>query len=293
MGPNVRRAMSRATGVAALAALLFAAASAQGPPGGTTVEAPRDMGCTEGPRAEAWRSVKLRMHSLFNTSTGPFKLASIDALAEAVQGSIAEIQPSGGFAAESAGECGFGKLFLQVLSMTLMDSPEGLAQFLQEHPTLSSPVMTALLDIPWTAVAQSGWPLFGVLAQVNYKKLEVLGPVLNYDAIDGLGDDAVRKYFEVMGVAQKQGDLVGMAQASTEFLQKAPQSGGPLSTLTALATQAAVQMNVQRRFELLGILQQTFRETVTSAATLDIALTTRWPLWGFLHVAADVFADVA
>merc|ERR1719253_546065 len=140
-------------------------------------------------------------------------------------------------------------------------------------------------------MAQSGWPFFAILAQINYQKTKLLAPMLNVDAVDGLANEASRAYFDLMKEGQKNGDMVSMATASSMYLRGAPIES-PYGTLTALATQSAISMNVQERLKSLESLQDAFRQTTTTPSELDIALTIRWPLWGFLHAAVDVFADI-
>jgi len=147
-----------------------------------------------------------------------------------------------------------------------------------------------LLDIPWIALAQSGWPFFGVMAQINYQKSMLLSPVLNLEAVDGLADEAVKAFFDVMQEARGNGDMLSMATASGMYLRNIP-TGSPYASLTAMATQTAISMDIQERLKGIETLQQLIKQAMTTPAELDIALTMRWPLWGFLHVCVDVFAE--
>lgn len=254
---------------------------------------PADMGCAEGPRAAQWLAVKGRFRGLLDGAGGPFKPVASDALIAALRESIAEVEAVRGLStdADAVNECGFGKLFIQLLSIVTVEAPGGIVQYFQEHPAIASPVMTMLLDIPWVSVAQSGWPLFGILAQINYQKNKLLAPMLNLDAVDGIANEAVAAYYEVMSTSRDNGDMMGMATASQMYLRNTP-PGSPYGTLTALATTCAVTMDLRERFKGIQTLQDSFRQALTSAAELDIALTVRWPLWAFLHVSVDVFADL-
>jgi hypothetical protein len=253
------------------------------------VAVPPDMGCSEGPRAAQWQGVKKRFRQLFEGANGPFRHVDMEVLVTSVKDSIAEIEAVKGFSPEATNECGFGKLFMQLLSIATMEDPTTIAQYFQEHPDASSPVMTMLLDIPWLATAQSGWPFMAILGQISHQKSDVLGPVLNVDAVDGLANEQIKAYFNDLVEAQKQGDMIGMAHSSREFLRMDHQ-GSPFGTMTALAASAALSMNLQERLKGLELLQDSFRQAISNPQELDIALTIRWPLWAFLHVTVDVFA---
>lgn len=254
---------------------------------------PADMGCNEGPRASQWTSVKRRFRGLFDGKDGPFQPVDSDLLVAAVKDSIAEIEAVRGLStdADAVNECGFGKLFIQLLSLVTVEDPSAIAQYFQEHPDVSSPAMTMLLDIPWVSMAQSGWPFMGIMAQINYQKAKLLTPMLNVEAVDGLANEAIVAYFDMMSQSKQTGDMLGMATASQMFLRNPP-PGSPYGTLTAMSTTCAITMDIQERLKGIQTMQESFRQAVSTPQELDIALTIRWPLWGFLHVSVDVFADV-
>merc|ERR1719183_1922518 len=123
-------------------------------------------------------------------------------------------------------------------------------------------------------MAQSGWPFFGVLAQINYQKAKLLAPMLDTKAIDGLANEAIVAYFDVMKEAQQNSDMMGMAAASNMYLRNVP-PGSPYASLTALSTQAALEMNIGERLKAVQTLQDLFKQAVTTPNELDIALTIR------------------
>jgi hypothetical protein len=212
--------------------------------------------------------------------------AKIDSV---LKDTIADVQAVDGFATNARHECGVGKLFIQVLSVATMDDPASIAQFLQEQPTLSSPILTLLLDIPWVSTALSGWPLFGILAQVAMHKVDVMQGVLNHDAVDGLLDDAGRSFFTEVYGASRKSDLASMYQASHQYLQQ-PNNANALGQMTALATETVLQTDVKVRMENVQWLQQQMRKVISTPAELDLALTSRWPLWATLHMSVDAFS---
>jgi hypothetical protein len=251
---------------------------------------PEDLGCLTGKHAAAWTKAKQKFRALFNEA-GPFDQLSREKVSATLDEAVAEITAVGGFASEASEECGAGRLFIHLLSLTSIDEPAVLAQFFQEHEAMASPVMTLLLDVPWVSVALSGWPFFGVLQQVGLHKLSVLGDLLNKDAVDNLENESTRTYFDALMLGKKMGQMDQMVQASNTYIQKMPREGNALGTLTALSTQAALEMNPKKRVEALQVIQTGFKQALTSPAELDIVLTTRWPLWGFVHVGVDSFSD--
>lgn len=109
--------------------------------------------------------------------------------------------------------------------------------------------------------------------------------------MDNLENEATRAYFNDLMDAKKQGQMDRMVQASNLYIQKTSSQGNALGTLTALATQAALEMNPKKRVEALQVIQTGFRQALTRPAELDIVLTTRWPLWAFIHVGVDSFSE--
>jgi len=287
-GDKLSAAMLRIFG-AAIFSISFYVAPAQSPPARDGLVLPEDMACARGPRAAQWNSIKKRFRMLLEGNNSPFRPVPADMLAGAIKESIKEIEDVKGLSEEAVSECGFGRLFIQLLSIATIEQPAELAQYLQEHPKVASPVMTMLLDIPWPAMAESGWPFMGILAQLNYQKAKVVGPMLNMNGVDGLASEAISAYFDVMTEAQKGGDMVAMATASQMFLRNSP-PGSPYATLTAMATEAATSLNIEARWKRVQALQDGFKQVITSPSELDISLAIRWPLWAFCHVAVDVFA---
>lgn len=256
-----------------------------------TLEVPADMACLEGPRAATWQKVKKRFRSLFTDEANPFAMASREKIATVIEESVKDVTAVNGFGEQAGGECGFGTLMIRLLTLTTIEDPRAVVQYLQEHESMPSPVLTLLLDIPWVTVAQTGWPIFGILAQICFHKLELLQGVLNNDALDNIENDMIRAYFDEMYGAQQKGDMTQMLTASMMFLQLPSEHGNALSILTAMATQASVEMNVQQRVDRLNTMQRLFRQALTTPAELDLVLSTRWPLWTFMHVVVDVFFD--
>eukprot|EP00929_Paragymnodinium_shiwhaense_P034216 TRINITY_DN18650_c0_g1_i2.p1 TRINITY_DN18650_c0_g1~~TRINITY_DN18650_c0_g1_i2.p1 ORF type:complete len:304 (+),score=85.86 TRINITY_DN18650_c0_g1_i2:82-912(+) len=250
------------------------------------VDIPEDMGCEKGVNAATWKSVKSRFRNLVDEqSPGIFSPVPREAIKKAVDGAVADLTAVGGF---KSNDCGLGRLSIQLLTLATLDDPQAVLQLLQQSNQISSPVLTMLLDIPWVATAMSGWPFFGILAQVGMHKIDLLKGFLNSDVVDGLDKAAEKAYFTEVQSTQAKSDLIGMAEAAYKYL--AGETGGIMAPLNALATQAAVQTDVKSRMEACGSLQQSFRNVIRNAEELDFALSTRWPIWSLLHLTVGAFA---
>mmetsp|Transcript_89236 Transcript_89236/g.158219 ORF Transcript_89236/g.158219 Transcript_89236/m.158219 type:complete len:288 (-) Transcript_89236:55-918(-) len=255
-----------------------------------TLQIPEDLACSKGPHAKAWAAAKDRFRLLMEEPKNMFELIPPTTIKTALDAAIADVKSGGGFDKSAGNECGYGRLAIQLLSVALMDDPVMLAQPLQEMQVMANPVMTLLLDIPWVATALSGWPFFGILAQVGLHKVARLNGLLDYDAVDGLADAASADYFTKVSAAADNSDLLAMADISYAYLQAPSEKIGVLGSLTALASQAALQSDVEKRMSACNALQEAMRTAIGDASELDIALTTRWPLWSLLHISVDAFS---
>lgn len=253
---------------------------------------PEDLECERGPHAAVWKQVKQRFRSLLEETPGAlFNPIPEEKLKTVVDETIADVKAAGGFERTSTDECGYGKLALQLLSVCLVSDPMAVAQTVQSAgESFASPVLTLLLDIPWVATALSGWPLFGLLAQVSLRKAGVLEGIVDLESIDGVNKGSV--YFTAMRKAMVASDLTAMADATVKYLDNPDVAGdgGALGALTALATQAAVQSNVQERLNLINGLQEAMKKAVHNSQDLDLMLATRWPLWSLIHFTVDAIS---
>lgn len=253
---------------------------------------PEDLGCLLGAHSAAWGQAKMRFRSIFNDAGSPFEALPSNNISTTLDTIVADLTTEGALKPGVGEECGAGRLFIHLLSLTMSDSPAVVAQFFQEHEAMASPIMTLLLDVPWVSVALSGWPFFGLMSQIGFHKLSLLGSLLNKDAVDNLEDDITRTFFNELMEAKRQGQMGTMMHASNVYMHQSAKGGNALGTLTALSVQTAMEMDPRKRVEGLQVIQTGFRQALTSFAELDIILTTRWPLWAFLHVGIDSFADV-
>lgn len=249
-----------------------------------TIEAPEDMACATGPHAAAWAAAKQRFRAV---TSAPLGLAPREVMVGALEEIMQELKAARALS-DVENDCGLGKLSLQLLSIISIDDPAALTQVFSSFEQIASPVLTLLLDIPWAALAQAGWPFFGLLAQLNLRKAHAPG-ALNTEAIDGLGDPVTRTFFvELQDALGRDGAALEVAAQS--FLQKETASGSALAPLTAMAAQAAGTPQLPVRAQMLGAMQAGMKQVVGNAGELDIALSTQWQLWGLLHVGVDSLA---
>eukprot|EP00747_Dinoflagellata_sp_TGD_P163683 gnl/TRDRNA2_/TRDRNA2_182627_c0_seq1.p1 gnl/TRDRNA2_/TRDRNA2_182627_c0~~gnl/TRDRNA2_/TRDRNA2_182627_c0_seq1.p1 ORF type:complete len:459 (-),score=97.50 gnl/TRDRNA2_/TRDRNA2_182627_c0_seq1:69-1403(-) len=251
---------------------------------------PEDMDCATGPHAAVWSSVKTRFRALLSEAGAPLRLVDRDLLVSALDGAMADLKAASGLGPQSADECGLGKLCLQLLSVVTIDDPAALSQLFLSYEQIASPVLTLLLDVPWLHTSRSGWPFFGLLAQLNLRKHHAVG-ALNPDVVDGLDEPAARAFHTELLRAIPLMDLNAMDKASTPFLQL-NLKGGSLGALTAMAAQAVSKPQPAERAALLQVVQASIQQVIGSAAELDLALSTQWPLWGLLGTSVNSVAQV-
>lgn len=257
---------------------------------------PDDMECQRGPHAAVWQSVKKSFRALLEETPGAvFNPIPAEKVKDAVDKGIAQVKAAGGFDNLSANECGPGKIAIQLLSVCLISDPMGVAQTVQTAgEAFASPLLTVLLDIPWVATALSGWPIFGIMAQLSLRKAELLKDLVSQDSIDGLENKISAAYFKSMRAAMASNDLAAMADATLKYLEDpTPGETDVLAALTALATQASVQSNVQERLNLVNGLQEAIKKAIRTPADLDLMLATRWPLWSLIHFTVDAITPAA
>lgn len=152
-----------------------------------------------------------------------------------------------------------------------------------------------LLDVPWVETALSGWPLFGILSQVAYHKVAMAGSALDSALIDGINDQVTLKYYNDVAMTQQTGDINIIASATATYLNSPPTGGeeSALGQLTAAATQAAAQSGTQARLNLMHDIQRSMRDVIVSKEGLEVATTSRWPIWSLLQIVAAVFSGSA
>lgn len=267
----------------ALAQLLIGAAQAQ--PAAT--QPVIDLVCGTGKHTATWQSVKKNFRGIFADGRALLGVPR-EQLVASLDAAKAELDAAGALGSDATEECGTGKLSLQLLTMSTLEDPLALAQLFSGVERLASPVMTLILELPWVALAQSGWPIFGLLAQVNQRRMQTQSA--NAQEIDGLNGKYEPLYLRELFEALAKGDSKQLEESSRIFMSLDGTTGSALAALTAVAGQAAADRPAQEKLALLEQLQNGFRQTIGSAAELDIALGTQWPLFGLIHFVLDQLA---
>lgn len=245
-----------------------------------------DFDCVKGPHAATWKSVKKQFRNIFaKDGTALVRTEKAD-LAKVMSAVMKELQDSGTLAPKTEGECGIGRLALQLLTFSTLDE-ESLLQLFSGSEQIASPVLTVLLDTPWLAIAQSGWPIMGLLSEINLQKRH--GEVYSKPEVDGLDQPVGVAFHNELTQALIKGDDPKLGEVTNIYLHGLEDKDrGTLGTLTALAAQAA-SSNIEARMQRMDMVQDGLRQAIGSAMELDIALGTQWPLWGLMHIAVNVF----
>lgn len=251
---------------------------------------PEDLPCATGPDAAVWARVKAMFKQV---TASPQTPASREALSGALEKVMEELNKNNLMAASPTNQCGMGRLCLQLLSVATIDDPAVTLQIFTAVEQLASPTLTFLLDIPWSMSADAGWPIFGLLNQLNFKKSKMVDVAL-MDQVDGLTSAESRQTLSNLKIAMATHDMAGIQDASRNLLAlTAGPAPGALGGLTAMAAQAAAPAQGQPRLHVLGDVQVAMRQAIGTASELDLALGTQWPLWGLLQQATDLLASGA
>jgi len=239
-----------------------------------------DLFCATGKHAPVWQGVRQRFAAAFADGKALVGLTQ-EQLTTTLKEVRSTLEAGRALSPEASDECGSGKLALQLLSVTTIEDADALPQLFTALERLASPVLTMILEVPWPALAQSGWPIFGLLAQVNQRRVQTKSS--NPPEVDGLNGQFEALYLRELLEALAKGDSRQLEESSRIFMNLEGTTGTALASLTAVAGQAAADRPPAEKLQLLDHLQTGFRQAIGSAAELDIALGTQWPLFGLVH----------
>lgn len=249
-------------------------------------DSPFGFDCKAGPHAATWQSVKMQFRNIFNKDGTALIRTDKKVLTNVMESVMKELKDTGALTPKTEGECGLGRLSLQLLSFTTLPD-EALLQLFSSSEEIASPVLTVLLDTPWLAVAQSGWPIMGLLGEINLQKRA--SDVINRAEVDGLDKPVGVAFHRELTEALIKGDSAALGQLTNIYLIGVDDADrGSLATLTALAAQAA-SSDVKERMQRMDMVQDGLKQAVGNAMELDIALGTQWHLWGLMHIAVEPF----
>eukprot|EP00929_Paragymnodinium_shiwhaense_P053250 TRINITY_DN26659_c1_g2_i1.p1 TRINITY_DN26659_c1_g2~~TRINITY_DN26659_c1_g2_i1.p1 ORF type:complete len:506 (+),score=112.44 TRINITY_DN26659_c1_g2_i1:196-1713(+) len=190
-------------------------------------------------------------------------------------------------------ECGMGRLCMTLLALSSGESGASLKM----APSFHSPLLTILLDVPWLIVMQSGWPLFGLLAQLQMQQ---------HKRDDMPVSGASQHYLTKLRQALVQEQAETIAELGSRFVvqQEEAENRGPsaeseetkvMPALCALASQllgngVLVGGPPGSAEKALGHMQAFYRQAVTNIDDLQATLDSVWPLYSILSQAAVIAA---
>jgi hypothetical protein len=242
--------------------------------------------CASGPRGAVWSSVRSKIRGIFEKDGNALVRTETQVLSDISAAVYKELKEAQALTQDGADECGLGRLSFQLLSFASADA-EALLELFSSSEKLASPVLTSLLDVPWLAVAKSGWPIFGLLSEINHQKRHA--GVSNKDEVDGLDKPIGQAFYQELLEAVIKGDGATIGQVTNLYLSMDNKDKNAYASLAALVAGAA-SSEAKDRMQLLDVTQKGLKQVVSNALELDVALGTRWPFWGLMHAAADVFS---
>jgi hypothetical protein len=247
---------------------------------------PFGFDCKEGPHAATWQSVKKQFRNIFNKDGTSLIRTPKKVLTSVMESVMKELKDSAALKPDSKDQCGLGRLSLQLLSFTTLPD-EALMQLFASSEQVASPVLTMLLDTPWLAVAQSGWPIMGLLAEINLQKRA--SDVINKAEVDGLDKPVGVAFHTELTEALVKGNSQAFKQVTNLYLLGInDKDRSTIATLTALAAHA-VSSDIKERMQAMDMVQDGLKQAIGNAMELDILLGTQWHLWGLMHIAVEPF----
>lgn len=270
------------------ACMVLAASGQAAQPAAADPYEPMDLICRKSAHSQMWLGVQQKLQYILGPSAA-FVALNREQTLEPYLGSIMEDVASLPKADEA--ECGTGQLMLSLLKVITIDSDGELIGQIKSKDELSSPILTLLLDVPWTAY-QPEWPMFGLLAQAAVKRSQTH---TNKDAIDGLLQPELKQMASAMIHAIGESDLENLKALSTTFIDAGASAmeASPIGFLTAIFTQAATAPTKKDAQAMLSDAQILMKSMITSAADLEVTMGSRWPLWGMAYLASLKAADFA
>eukprot|EP00397_Hematodinium_sp_SG-2012_P031694 GEMP01033682.1.p1 GENE.GEMP01033682.1~~GEMP01033682.1.p1 ORF type:complete len:312 (+),score=59.59 GEMP01033682.1:43-978(+) len=232
------------------------------------------LDCSDSP---VWNDVRQRLSALFTEESafGIMAPARIEPTLHRIMETLTAGKPTT--------DCGVGKLMIQLLAMLAADETSAALTVAMRNETLSSPVMTLVLDIPWETLRL--WPFMGIFAQVAARQV-THSP--NESKMDGLENAEIVQYAAGLSSAVVERNWNAMHELSKIFLEQGQQLAEevPLGYITSLFVQAAALFRMKERpLELLVLAQNLLKGIVRTPEDLMAVLSTRWPMWGMAHLS--------
>jgi hypothetical protein len=277
-------------------ALLPTAPVSGAKPLGKSVEYPELTCHSEG--NEDWIEVKAATALQFGSWLAGIELKSAAQLQVLVDSAVSRLSSQS--MGLGASECGLGRLCMSLLAVLA----GGTGGFLLGAHAIHSPLLTVLLDVPWRLVIHSGWPLFGILAQLHLGARQrhtppTTGSAAEYfrDLVATLERRDARLQAD-LGAGLERHEGARLAHLGAAFLRseegRAHASTYVIPGLCALASQLLSPEVGTESMPIDNALQQVqgfFRQAVQSIEDLQGTLDSAWPLYSVLHLAALQLSD--
>jgi len=240
-----------------------------------------DLTCMKTAQLQTWLTIQQKFQYILGPSAGFVALHKENTLEPALSSITSDVA---GLPKENVGECAIGQLMLQLLKVITIDSDGELIGQIKNQDQLSSPILTLLLDVPWTAF-QPEWPLFGLLAQAAVKRSQTH---TNNEAIDGLIQPELKQFASAMNRAIGETNLEGLRGLSRAFIDSGADAVkvSPIGFLTAVFTQAATSATKKDAQAMLSDAQIFMKNMITSPSDLEATLGSQWPMWGMAYLAS-------
>lgn len=240
-----------------------------------------DLTCMNTAQLQTWLKVQQTFQYILGPGAGFGALNKENTLEPALASIMEDIAS---LPKENAGECAIGQLMLQLLKVITIDSDGELIGQLKNQDTLSSPILTLLLDVPWTTY-QPQWPIFGLLAQAAVKRSQTH---TNHEAVDGLTHPQLKGLASAMNRAIVETNLDDLKGLSRSFIDAGTEAmeASPIGFLTAVFAQAATAPTQQESRSMFSDAQILMKSMITNPSGLEATLGSRWPIWGMAYLAS-------
>lgn len=243
-----------------------------------------ELDCDDALHSAVWRDIKTLATQHFGMWDSAITLQSAHALQQLLNAVVVRLQ-----AIRDGGDCIIGRLCMAVLVLLAGEA----GQSLRSIPHLHTPLIKMVVEIPWDAIMQSGWPLFGILAQLHLHSH-------GHDDLPAAGSEAV--YYSALRQAlqhQQHSMLAGLGAAFLEqgrsnsasadiALGDSSGEAHAMPALSALASQLlksdSALGGIDRRH--MQQVQGLYREVVQSIDDLHATVISAWPLYCILHGAS-------
>jgi len=240
-----------------------------------------DLICRNSANPQTWLSVQQKFQYMLGPSAAFVALNKDNTLTPilaSIEEDIANLPKA------NVAECDVGQLMLQLLKVITIDSDGELIGQIKSKGELSSPIMTLVLDVPWTSY-QPEWPMFGLLAQAAVQRSRTH---TNSEAIDGIQQAELKQHCSAMNRAIGESDLESLKALSQAFIDSgaAALEASPIGFLTAILTQAAVAPTKKDAQAMFSEAQILMKRMISSPADLEVTLGSHWPLWGMAYLAS-------